>query len=168
MRQGNNGRRPRGGRPNRRPGPLKAQTFDSNGPDVRIRGNAHQVYEKYLTLARDSWVAGDRVLTEVAARLRSGVRTDDIVGRIGGDEFVAICENAEGGAASSIAERVRSVIREPIAGLSRPVSITASIGVVTYVPGVDARPSSDGLLNRADTAMYRSKGTGKDRVSVEP
>ena len=64
MRQGNNGRRPRGGRPNRRPGPLKAQTFDSNGPDVRIRGNAHQVYEKYLTLARDSWVAGDRVLAE--------------------------------------------------------------------------------------------------------
>lgn len=113
-------------------------------------------------------VAGDRVLTEVAARLRSGVRTDDIVGRIGGDEFVAICENADGSAASSIAERVRSVIREPIAGLSRPVSITASIGVVTYVPGVDARPSSDGLLNRADTAMYRSKGTGKDRVSIEP
>jgi len=64
MRQGNNGRRPRGGRPNRRPGPLKAQTFDSNGPDVRIRGNAHQVYEKYLTLARDAGVGGDRVLAE--------------------------------------------------------------------------------------------------------
>ena len=64
MRQGNHGRRPRGGRPNRRPGPLKAQTFDSNGPDVRIRGNAHQVYEKYLNLARDATAGGDRVLAE--------------------------------------------------------------------------------------------------------
>lgn len=64
MRQGNNGRRPRGGRPNRRPGPPKAQTFDSNGPDVRIRGNAHQVYEKYLALARDATAGGDRVLAE--------------------------------------------------------------------------------------------------------
>jgi len=64
MRQGNNGRRPRGGRPNRRPGPLKSQTFDSNGPDVRIRGNAHQVYEKYLGLARDAMTGGDRVLAE--------------------------------------------------------------------------------------------------------
>ena len=64
MRQGNNGRRPRGGRPNRRPGPAKAQTYDSNGPDVRIRGNAHQVYEKYLALARDATTGGDRVLAE--------------------------------------------------------------------------------------------------------
>ena len=64
MRQGNHGRRPRGGRPNRRPGPLKAQTFDSNGPDVRIRGNAHQVYEKYLNLARDATAGGDCVLAE--------------------------------------------------------------------------------------------------------
>ncbi len=64
MRQGNNGRRPRGGRPNRRPGPLKSQTFDSNGPDVRIRGNANQVYEKYLNLARDCTAGGDRVLAE--------------------------------------------------------------------------------------------------------
>jgi hypothetical protein len=64
MRQGNNGRRPRGGRPNRRPGPQKTQTYDSNGPDVRIRGNAHQVYEKYLALARDATAGGDRVLAE--------------------------------------------------------------------------------------------------------
>ncbi len=64
MRQSNNGRRTRGGRPTRRPGPLKSQTFDSNGPEVRIRGNAHQVLEKYQNLARDAHTNGDRVLAE--------------------------------------------------------------------------------------------------------
>jgi hypothetical protein len=43
---------------------LRHQTFDSNGPDVRVRGNAWQVYEKYQSLARDATSAGDRVLAE--------------------------------------------------------------------------------------------------------
>lgn len=42
----------------------RVQTFDSNGPDVRIRGNAIQITEKYLTLARDATAAGDRILAE--------------------------------------------------------------------------------------------------------
>jgi len=44
--------------------PFRAQTFDSNGPDVRIRGNAYQVLEKYLALARDASASGDRVAAE--------------------------------------------------------------------------------------------------------
>lgn len=67
MRQGSNsGRRPRG-RTNRKQhggGPSRPHTFDSNGPDGRVRGNARQVYEKYLTLARDASSAGDRVAAE--------------------------------------------------------------------------------------------------------
>ncbi|UUX51427.1 DUF4167 domain-containing protein [Nisaea acidiphila] len=65
MRQGPHSKRGRGRGGNRRPNvPNRNQTFDSNGPDVRIRGNAHQVYEKYLTLARDATTSGDRVLAE--------------------------------------------------------------------------------------------------------
>jgi len=83
MRQGNNNRRPRrggaggggggggsgggggGGNHGRRNNvPLRHQNFDSNGPDVRIRGNAYQVHEKYLQLARDAAAAGDRVQAE--------------------------------------------------------------------------------------------------------
>jgi hypothetical protein len=65
--------RPRGGRmPNQQQqqqqrrgnGPSRNQTFDSNGPSVRIRGSAHQVMEKYLMLARDAAGQGDRVLAE--------------------------------------------------------------------------------------------------------
>lgn len=65
MRQGPHSKRGRGRGNNRRPNiPNRNQTFDSNGPDVRIRGNAHQVYEKYLALARDASASGDRVLAE--------------------------------------------------------------------------------------------------------
>jgi len=64
MRQGPHQKRGRG-RGNRRPNtPNRNQTFDSNGPDVRIRGNANQVYEKYLALGRDASASGDRVLAE--------------------------------------------------------------------------------------------------------
>ncbi len=53
------------GRNGRKPNvPMRHQTFDSNGPEVRIRGNAYQVHEKYLTLARDATSSGDRIAAE--------------------------------------------------------------------------------------------------------
>lgn len=64
MRQSNNPRRGRG-RSGRRPNvPSRSYNFESNGPEGRVRGNASQVYEKYLQLARDAQSAGDRVLGE--------------------------------------------------------------------------------------------------------
>lgn len=64
MRPGNNNRRSRG-RGNRRPTPGgRFQTFDSNGPTGRLRGNANQLYEKYLMLGRDAAGSGDRVTAE--------------------------------------------------------------------------------------------------------
>ncbi len=65
MRQGPNIRRSRSrGNGRRQNVPSRHQTFDSNGPDVRIRGNAYQVHEKYLALARDATSSGDRVAAE--------------------------------------------------------------------------------------------------------
>lgn len=65
MRQGQNPKRSRGrGNNNRRNVPARHQTFDSNGPNVRIRGNAFQVHEKYLALARDASASGDRIAAE--------------------------------------------------------------------------------------------------------
>ena len=64
MRQGHNSKRSRGRSGGRRNGSPRHQSFDSNGPSIRIRGNAHQVYEKYLQLARDANVAGDRITAE--------------------------------------------------------------------------------------------------------
>ena len=64
MRQNHGSKRSRGRNSNRRSGPSRNQTFDSNGPSVRIRGNASQVHEKYLAMARDASSAGDRVASE--------------------------------------------------------------------------------------------------------
>ncbi len=65
MRQGSNGRRPRG-RPHRKQhgGAPRHSNFDSNGPEGRIRGNAHQVYERYIALAQDALSSGDRIAAE--------------------------------------------------------------------------------------------------------
>ena len=63
MRQGSNPKRLRGrnGRKNTNP---RSQSFESNGPEVKVRGNAQQVVEKYLALARDAATAGDRIRSE--------------------------------------------------------------------------------------------------------
>jgi len=58
---GGGGHRPHGGGGN---GPNRAQVFDSNGPEVRIRGTAYQIQEKYMALAKDAASSGDRVLAE--------------------------------------------------------------------------------------------------------
>ena len=63
MRQNNN-RRQRGRNNNRRNQPNRNQVFDSNGPNVRVRGNAQQIMDKYMALARDAQSAGNHVLAE--------------------------------------------------------------------------------------------------------
>ncbi len=64
MRQGPNVRRMRGRSNGRKHVPLKNQSIESSGPDVKVRGNASQVFEKYLALARDATSAGDRIAAE--------------------------------------------------------------------------------------------------------
>ncbi len=66
MRSGLNAKRPRGNRSNvrRGPGQHRSHSIDSNGPHVKVRGNANQICEKYLSLARDATTAGDRIMAE--------------------------------------------------------------------------------------------------------
>lgn len=65
MKHGNSNRRQRSRNSNRRSnGPNRSQVFDSNGPDVRIRGTAHQIVEKYAALAKDAASSGDHPLAE--------------------------------------------------------------------------------------------------------
>jgi diguanylate cyclase (GGDEF)-like protein/PAS domain S-box-containing protein len=111
--------------------------------------------------------AGDMVLTELAARLTRGVRAGDVVGRIGGDEFVAICADADQEAAEAIAERILAMTQDPITVDSGLISPSVSVGVSLYRPQEDPRPAPEHLLVRADGAMYESKGAGKNRVTIE-
>jgi len=111
--------------------------------------------------------AGDDVLRGLANRLRAGVRAGDVVGRIGGDEFVAVCPDADSAAAESIAERILALMREPIDVNGRAVSASVSVGISMFHPDRGAPPTGEELLGRADAAMYRSKGTGKDRFTLD-
>ncbi|HEX5860090.1 MAG TPA: diguanylate cyclase [Microbacterium sp.] len=111
--------------------------------------------------------AGDSVLRDVAERLRGAIRGGDILGRLGGDEFVVICPRADAKAAAAIAERLRDQSRQQIDAVPIPLEVSVSIGVATYCPDLEDRPSNDQLLRRADSAMYRAKGTGKDTFALE-
>jgi diguanylate cyclase (GGDEF)-like protein/PAS domain S-box-containing protein len=108
---------------------------------------------------------GDSVLRQVASRLRTEVRLTDVVGRFGGDEFVVICPETDEDAATAIAERIRRAIGGPYDGLLPGFRVTSSIGIAVHDDSTGTL-SADALFTKADEAMYRSKNSGKDCVSL--
>jgi diguanylate cyclase (GGDEF)-like protein len=105
---------------------------------------------------------GDVVLQEVAHRLRSQLRAYDLAYRIGGEEFVVLLLGASPATATATAEQLRAAIAaEPIAGLD----VTISIGVAASAWGGPFNWSE--IFERADAALYRAKGEGRDRVAVD-
>jgi diguanylate cyclase (GGDEF)-like protein len=107
--------------------------------------------------------AGDTVLREVVRRCESALRPEDLLARLGGEEFVALMPGASLAAAVEAAERLRSALsREPVDLGGVSLAVTASFGCSAFDP---AEPASvAGLLARADDALYRAKRAGRDRV----
>ena len=110
-----------------------------------------------------SHAAGDEVLCEIAARMRSVVRIYDSVGRYGGDEFVVIIAGtgADRGASCVSAEITAKIRGQPIATTCGTVRVTASVGIAVAPAG--AR-EPDRLIADADQAMYTAKVAGGDTV----
>ena len=106
--------------------------------------------------------AGDEVLRATAMRLREVPRTsDDLAARIGGDELLVVLHGVRDiDDAKTIAEKLRNAATQPVTTPSGPVSTTLSIGVTLAHPD----ETTDALVARADTAMYRAKQTGRNRV----
>jgi diguanylate cyclase (GGDEF)-like protein/PAS domain S-box-containing protein len=108
--------------------------------------------------------AGDRVLVEIAGRLRNTLRTGpdgaDVVARLGGDEFVLLIQAVSPEEGRLAVERLLGVIGAPLASLPRaePVQITASAGATLYP--LD-RADADTVLRHADHAMYGAKQAGR-------
>lgn len=104
--------------------------------------------------------AGDRVLRHVGARITRAVRDGDIVGRMGGDEFVVIMPDLpDRAAAEGIAQRLLDEISQPVPGIEGPdLRVTLSIGISVYPSD---GTTSDELLSTADNAMYRVKENGR-------
>lgn len=106
---------------------------------------------------------GDVVIREVAGEIRNSLRKDDLLGRYGGEEFIAILPNADSAAAERSAERVRHVCESLVV---QPLShsITVSVGVIVVDGRSDAPMALVDVIDRADAALYRAKREGRNRV----
>ncbi|HEV8680560.1 MAG TPA: PleD family two-component system response regulator [Stellaceae bacterium] len=108
--------------------------------------------------------AGDEVLRELASRAMRQVRSVDLVGRLGGEEFVVVMPETSLAGAAAVAERLRSAVAgEPFvlreSGERLPVTVSVGIAVTG-----DEKESMEVLLKRADDALYAAKNAGRNRV----
>ncbi|WP_432742767.1 diguanylate cyclase [Methylobacter sp. G7] len=107
---------------------------------------------------------GDQVLTHAAKLMRTNVRSNDIVCRLGGEEFLVIAPNTNGATALLLAERIRNAIeKNQLGGLVLPRPITVSIGVAG---SLDAKPGWKELMKWADDALYRVKQGNRNGVQL--
>lgn len=109
--------------------------------------------------------AGDIVLQRLADVMRETLRTVDIVGRIGGEEFAVLLPETDLQRAAEVAERLRANVAgtEVVLDAGMPLHFTVSIGVAKLE---ERDINLDILLNQADKALYRAKESGRDRVCV--
>jgi diguanylate cyclase (GGDEF)-like protein len=109
---------------------------------------------------------GDNVLFATAQALKRGVREVDVVGRVGGEEFVVLAPETPSHDAFALGERLRKAVSERV--VTTPaggeVRVTVSCGIAT-LSDVHARTPEE-LLGYADSALYRAKALGRDRCEV--
>jgi len=102
---------------------------------------------------------GDLLLVEVAARIRSCIRSHDTLARMGGDEFVLLSDAVEPADAATLADKLIAVIRNPFVIDGNELRISGSIGIAVY-GGKEGEQGE--LLRNADAAMYQAKASGRN------
>jgi diguanylate cyclase (GGDEF)-like protein len=107
--------------------------------------------------------AGDTLIRGVAATIMEELRGSDFAGRWGGDEFAIVALNTDGDAAHASAERLAAQVRRRSEANALGTT-TVSIGVATLDPTRGIHKDVDALVRAADTALYRAKGDGRNRV----
>lgn len=108
--------------------------------------------------------AGDRVLTDTARLCREMVRTSDLIGRLGGEEFVVLLPNTPQEGGQEVAEKLRLAIAHQVVDFKdQRIRLTASFGVASL--DASTRDTAS-LLESADKALYESKAAGRNRISV--
>lgn len=114
-------------------------------------------------------VTGDEVLADVGRTLRKVVRTEDLVGRYGGDEFV-LGVRLDEAASRAFAERLARIVRErPTVVRDQTFHLSVSVGICSLEhpgPGDPPAPTLMELVTGADAALYEAKRQGRDRVAV--
>ncbi len=114
---------------------------------------------------RHGHAAGDDVLQMVAARLRTLLREQDILGRYGGEEFIVVLKDVAESDANGAAERMRQMLEHTIFGENGNVTVTASFGVAWRAGG--AAIDWEQLVRAADKRLYRAKRAGRNRVCFD-
>lgn len=113
---------------------------------------------------RHGHAVGDLVLQEVAKAIQAAARKDDSVSRMGGEEFLLVCHDADAKTALLAAERLRKMVKGlkiEVSGLE--IQTTVSIGVATREAGME---EADEMVRGADKALYAAKNAGRDRVCL--
>lgn len=134
---------------------------------ARAQRNARMIAVLFVDLDRFKVIndtlghdAGDRLLQQVAARLRACLREGDTIARQGGDEFVVLLEDiAEGTQASGAAQKILETVADPYVLGGQEFNVTASVGISIFPEDAD---DVQALLKNADIAMYRAKESGKN------
>lgn len=109
-------------------------------------------------------LCGDFILKQVADRVREVIRTEQIFARVGGEEFVVLCPETEPEKAMTLAEKLRRRIGdEPVEYAGFEVPVTCSFGVAAFEEILE---TPDELYEAADRALYHSKESGRDRVTL--
>lgn len=108
-------------------------------------------------------LAGDHVLSKLAAIVQSVLCAEEVLGRYGGEEFAVLCLDADHVAAGIVAERIRATVEQTsFAHEGRAIPVTVSLGIAGY-PAV-AASNPDELIGAADEALYEAKRSGRNRV----
>jgi len=113
--------------------------------------------------------AGDNYLKLIAQAMYNSIRSADIIGRFGGDEFMVILQGVEREEAMKLAERIRSIVEDTVLKVDtmRSVKSTVSIGVATFDSTESCSVTTpEELIKAADEALYRAKNKGKNRVEL--
>jgi len=107
--------------------------------------------------------AGDSVLATIAKTMSNCLRASDVVGRWGGDEFMAILPGVTRPFLANVSEKLRRLVAQsPVPVDDRQIQVTISVGAAMVAPG----DSAESLLKRADKQLYVSKQSGRHRVSL--
>lgn len=108
---------------------------------------------------------GDAVLQRFADAVARELRSGDVIGRLGGEEFCAILPGADTDAAREVGERLRRIAeRELRCVAERPINATVTVGIATLDPAAKTVPALAGLIQAADEALYLAKAEGRNRV----